>query len=187
MSVYLLTCNITENTCSLQHYRKHVQDYTKHLQHYRKHVQHYMKHVQRYKKHLQHYTEHLQHYRKHVQHYKCQMKQKQCTNSVPIVKNSQTAKMSCLHRVRRIHKVRVRVRRPRPPNTQSPTEFGVRSADRPAALFDVSWATQKTFSLEAERLMMTWYRRVYIPSVDGHTDCCVLEKDVHKSHFNISL
>ena len=119
MSVYLLTCNITENTCSLQHYRKHVQDYTKHLQHYRKHVQHYMKHVQRYKKHLQHYTEHLQHYRKHVQHYKCQMKQKQCTNSVPIVKNSQTAKMSCLHRVRRIHKVRVRVRRPRPQNTQS--------------------------------------------------------------------
>jgi len=45
-----------------------------------------------------------------------------CTNSVPIIKNSQktvkTAKMTigvpivtCLHRVRRIHKVRVRVRR----------------------------------------------------------------------------
>jgi len=40
-----------------------------------------------------------------------------CTNSVPIVKNSQTAKMTigvpivtCLHRVRRIHKLRVRVR-----------------------------------------------------------------------------
>ena len=45
------------------------------------------------------------------------MKQ-QCTNSVLIVKNSQTAKMTigepivtCLHRLRRIHKVRVRVRR----------------------------------------------------------------------------
>ena len=53
---------------------------------------------------------HVFNYRKHVQHYKCQMKQ-QCTNSVPIVKNSQTAKMTigvpivtCLHRVRRIHK-----------------------------------------------------------------------------------
>ena len=59
----------------------------------------------------------------------------QCTNSVPVVKNSQktvkTAKMAigvpivtCLHKVRRIHNVRVRVRRPRPspcrPNTQSP-------------------------------------------------------------------
>ena len=59
---------------------------------------------------------HVQYYTKHVQHYKCQMKQ-QCTNSVPIVKNSQTAKMTigvpivtCLHRVPRIHKVSVRVR-----------------------------------------------------------------------------
>ena len=56
----------------------------------------------------------------------------QCTNSVLVVKNSQktvkTAKMTigvpivtCLHRVRRIHKVRIRVRRlrPRPQNTQS--------------------------------------------------------------------
>ena len=58
-----------------------------------------------------------------------------CTNSVPAVyqssktvKNSQTAKMTigvpivtCLHRVRQIHKVRVRVRRlrSRPPNTES--------------------------------------------------------------------
>ena len=72
------------------------------------------------------------------------------TIGTPMVKNSQkttvyqqctnrqkTAKMTvgvpivtCLHRVRRIHKVRVRVRRPRPhprphprpPNTQSPSE-----------------------------------------------------------------
>ena len=50
------------------------------------------------------------------------------TNSVPIVKNSQTAKITigvlivtCLHRVRRIHKVCVRRPRPcpRPLNTQS--------------------------------------------------------------------
>ena len=56
-----------------------------------------------------------------------------CINRVPTktIKNSQktvkTAKMTigvpivtCLHRVRRIHKVRARVRRLRPPNTQSP-------------------------------------------------------------------
>jgi len=52
----------------------------------------------------------------------------QCTSRQKTVKNSQktvkTAKMTigvpivtCLHRVRRIHKVPVRVRRPRPPNT----------------------------------------------------------------------
>jgi len=54
-----------------------------------------------------------------------------CTNSVPLVKNSQkavkTAKMTigvqivtCLHRVRLIHKVLSPRPRPRPPNTQSP-------------------------------------------------------------------
>jgi len=45
--------------------------------------------------------------------------------------------------------------------TPQSTEFGGRSADRPAALLDVYWATEKTFSLEAERLMMTWYSRAY--------------------------
>ena len=88
------TCNITGNTCTITR-NTCMQHYTKHLQHYRKHVQHYTN---------------------YVQHYKCQMKQ-QCTNSVQIVKNSQTAKMTigvpivtCLHRVRRIHKAVMHIR-----------------------------------------------------------------------------
>ena len=88
------TCNITGNTCTITR-NTCMQHHTKHLQHYRKHVQHYTN---------------------YVQHYKCQMKQ-QCTNSVQIVKNSQTAKMTigvpivtCLHRVRRIHKAVMHIR-----------------------------------------------------------------------------
>jgi len=57
---------------------------------------------------VQNYTKYLQHYMKHVQHYKCQIKQ-QCTNSVPIVKNSQTAKMTIGVPIVTC-----------PPNTQSP-------------------------------------------------------------------
>jgi len=61
-----------------------------------------------------------------------------CTNSVPIVKNKQQKMtigvpiVTCLHRVRRIHKVCVR--RLRPPNTQSLTIDVIVDADYIIAL-----------------------------------------------------
>ena len=111
------------------------------------------------------------------------------------VKNSQktakTAKMTigvpivtCLHRVRRIHKVSVRVRRPRPPNTQSPNvTVSARNLHFSAPL---SHLTPPMGWILLSYLIQIWHRKTRVHGLQSGAGYIMLDLAILIQYVNVT-